>query len=54
MKYWLAKQEPSGPRGYSFEQFKKDGKTVWDGVHNNLALKKMIQECTHFLQSRIL
>ena len=41
MKYWLAKQEPSGPRGYSFEQFKKDGKTVWDGVHNNLALKHM-------------
>ena len=39
--YWLAKQEPSGPRGYSFEQLKKDKKTVWDGVHNNLALKHM-------------
>ncbi len=38
-KYWLAKQEPSGPRGYSFEQLKKDQTTVWDGVHNNLALK---------------
>lgn len=37
--YWLAKQEPSGPRGYSFAQLKKDKKTVWDGVHNNLALK---------------
>ncbi len=41
MKYWLAKQEPDGPRGYSFETFKKDKTTVWDGVHNNLALKHM-------------
>ena len=41
MQYWLAKQEPSGPRGYSFENLKKDKKTVWDGVHNNLALKHM-------------
>ena len=39
--YWLAKQEPSGPRGYNFEQLKKDKTTVWDGVHNNLALKHM-------------
>ena len=39
--YWLVKQEPSGPRGYSFEQMKKDKKTIWDGVHNNLALKHM-------------
>lgn len=39
--YWLAKQEPGGPRGYSFEQLKKDNETVWDGVHNNLALKHM-------------
>ena len=39
--YWLAKQEPSGPRGYSFEDLKKDKTTVWDGVHNNLALKHM-------------
>ena len=39
--YWLAKQEPSGPRGYSFEALKRDKKTVWDGVHNNLALKHM-------------
>lgn len=36
MNYWLAKQEP---RGYPFEQLKKDKTTVWDGVHNNLALK---------------
>ncbi len=40
-RYWLAKQEPGGPRGYSFESLRKDGKTVWDGVHNNLALKHM-------------
>lgn len=39
--YWLAKQEPGGPRGYSFDMLKKDRKTVWDGVHNNLALKHM-------------
>ena len=36
---WLAKQEPSGPRGYNVLQLKKDKRTVWDGVHNNLALK---------------
>lgn len=41
VNYWLAKQEPSGPRGYDFEQLKKDKTTVWDGVHNNLALKHM-------------
>ena len=41
MEYWLAKQEPDGPRGYNFETLKKDKKTVWDGVHNNLALKHM-------------
>jgi len=41
VNYWLAKQEPSGPRGYSFSHFKKDKKTIWDGVHNNLALKHM-------------
>ncbi len=41
MNYWLAKQEPSGPRGYNFETLKKDKKTIWDGIHNNLALKHM-------------
>jgi len=41
VNYWLAKQEPSGPRGYNFEQLKKEKKTVWDGVHNNVALKHM-------------
>ena len=41
VNYWLAKQEPSGPRGYNFETLKKEKATVWDGVHNNLALKHM-------------
>jgi len=39
VNYWLAKQEPNGPRGYNILQLKKDKKTIWDGVHNNLALK---------------
>jgi len=39
INYWLAKQEPSGPRGYNIIQLKEDKKTIWDGVHNNLALK---------------
>ena len=39
VSYWLAKQEPSGPRGYPITQLQKDNRTVWDGVHNNLALK---------------
>ena len=39
MNYWLAKQEPSGPRGYNILQLQKDKKTMWVGVHNNLALK---------------
>ena len=39
VNYWLTKQEPTGPRGYNILQLKKDKKTMWDGVHNNLALK---------------
>ncbi len=39
VNYWLAKQEPSGSRGYNFSTLEKEKKTVWDGVHNNLALK---------------
>ena len=31
MAYWLVKSEPSV---YSWEQFEKDGKTVWDGIRN--------------------
>jgi len=41
VNYWLAKQEPNGPRGYNFETLKKDKTTIWDGIHNNLALKHM-------------
>ena len=41
VSYWLAKQEPDGPRGYPITQLQRDGSTVWDGVHNNLALKHM-------------
>lgn len=41
MAYWLAKQEPSGPRGYPIEQLECERRTVWDGVGNNLALKHM-------------
>jgi predicted RNA-binding protein with PUA-like domain len=36
--YWLMKTEPST---YAYEQLLKDGKAVWDGVRNNLALKYM-------------
>ena len=39
VNYWLTKQEPTGPRGYNILQLKKDKNTIWDGVHNNLALK---------------
>ncbi|HXG52239.1 MAG TPA: EVE domain-containing protein [candidate division Zixibacteria bacterium] len=35
---WLFKTEPSA---YSFQQLQRDGKTVWDGVKNNLALKNL-------------
>ena len=38
MKYWLVKQEPTA---YNYYVLEKEGKTVWDGVHNNLALKHM-------------
>lgn len=33
---WLFKEEPSH---YSFDELLKDGKSTWDGVENNLALK---------------
>jgi predicted RNA-binding protein with PUA-like domain len=32
--YWLIKSEPSA---YSWEQFQKDGKTVWSGIRNYAA-----------------
>lgn len=34
--YWLVKQEPLT---YSYDKLEKEKRTVWDGVHNNLALK---------------
>ena len=36
--YWLLKTEPSD---YSYHDLKKDNKTIWDGVSNNLALKHL-------------
>ncbi|MDE1725083.1 MAG: EVE domain-containing protein [Thaumarchaeota archaeon] len=38
MNYWLLKQEPTG---YNLDSLEKEKKTIWDGVHNNLALKYM-------------
>ena len=35
---WLFKEEPSN---YSFEEFTKDGRTVWSGVKNPLAQKHL-------------
>lgn len=36
MAYWLLKSEP---HVYAYSDLERDGKTVWDGVNNNLALK---------------
>ena len=38
MGFWLFKQEPSS---YNYAELENDGKTVWDGVTNNLALKHL-------------
>mgnify|MGYP001588523401 CR=1 FL=1 len=38
VNYWLVKQEPSV---YNYAVLEKEKKTVWDGVHNNLALKHL-------------
>lgn len=35
---WLFKEEPSH---YSFERLEQDGRTVWSGIRNNLALKHL-------------
>lgn len=37
-QYWIFKTEPSA---YSFNQLEREGRTVWDGVSNNLALKHL-------------
>lgn len=31
MNYWLVKSEPAA---YSWQQFERDGRTIWDGVRN--------------------
>ena len=36
MAYWLFKQ---GPSSYNHSELESDGRTVWDGVSNNLTLK---------------
>lgn len=38
MKHWLVKSEPFK---YSWEQFEKDKKTIWDGVRNYAARNNM-------------
>jgi predicted RNA-binding protein with PUA-like domain len=38
MNYWLVKSEPFK---YSWEQFLKDKKTIWDGVRNYTARNNM-------------
>jgi len=38
VSYWLLKEEPEH---YSFDNLLQDGKTIWSGVRNNLALKHM-------------
>lgn len=40
VNYWLGKQEPGS---YDISILEKEKKTVWDDVHNNLALKHMRQ-----------
>ena len=37
-KQWLLKTEPSA---YSFGQLQRDGRTLWDGVKNPMALKHL-------------
>ena len=38
VNYWLVKQEPND---YNYDNLSKEGKTMWDGVHNNFALKNI-------------
>jgi predicted RNA-binding protein with PUA-like domain len=38
MACWLLKTEPSA---YSFADLMRDGRSVWDGVSNPLALKHL-------------
>jgi len=38
--YWLCKQEPST---YNIDELQKEKTTIWDDVHNNLAVKHIAQ-----------
>ncbi|MFQ3661073.1 MAG: EVE domain-containing protein [Chloroflexaceae bacterium] len=38
MRYWILKTEP---RTYSYADLLREGRTVWDGVTNNVALKHL-------------
>jgi predicted RNA-binding protein with PUA-like domain len=38
MALWLFKEEPEH---YSFQDLQRDGKTLWDGVSNNLARQNL-------------
>lgn len=38
MNYWLLKTEPST---YAYDSLEKDGRAVWDGVGNAVALKHL-------------
>lgn len=40
MANWLLKTEPND---YGYDDLERDGRTVWDGVANNLALKYIRQ-----------
>lgn len=37
-QYWLLKTEPSA---YAYADLEREGRTVWEGVTNNLALKHL-------------
>lgn len=43
MSYWLLKTEPGD---FSYDDLEKEGKTIWDGVTNNWALKNMKDVCS--------
>jgi predicted RNA-binding protein with PUA-like domain len=38
MAYWLIKSEPND---YAWEDLVRDGRTVWDGVHNHTAARNL-------------
>jgi predicted RNA-binding protein with PUA-like domain len=40
--YWLFKEEPDH---YSFADLERDGRTLWDGVTNNLARQNLRKVC---------